>query len=151
MRGRKVNREFITSFISECIKNSKDTSNDIVCEARKNIAFIDKKIIELEELKVLRSNLLDIIYSLEPYSYDDKSSEIKVLNLFKIKKTKCCKRICDQLKRGNNPITLSNDLDIRCIRELELYNVVYRKDGLLYRGDMFDDYMKFIFNEVPSA
>jgi hypothetical protein len=151
MRGRKVNREFITSFISECINNSKDTSDDIVREARKNIAFIDKKIIELEELKVLRSNLLDVIYSLEPYSYDDNSSEIKVLNLFKIKKTKGCKRICDQLKSDNNPITLSNDLDIRCIHELELYNVVYRKDGLLYRGDMFDDYMKFIFNEVPSA
>jgi len=141
----------VSAFISECITQDKTTSEDIVHEARKRIAYIDDKLREAELLKISRSDLLDVISSLENHNHRKKISEIKILNLFKIKNHKMCKHICDKLKK-ESPINLSDfSFDWHCICELSKYNVVYRNNYLLYRGDMFDDYMKFVFNEVTSA
>lgn len=65
MKGKKIDKEFVSDFIKECIKNNKITPSEFISEARFQISEIDNKIIEVVKLKPLRSKLLDVISSFE--------------------------------------------------------------------------------------
>ena len=65
MKGKKVDNEFLSKFINECLNENINSSNDIVNLAKDKILSIDNKIKEVENLKLLRSKLLDVIYTFD--------------------------------------------------------------------------------------
>jgi hypothetical protein len=60
MRGKKVNKEFVSNFIEESVKNGNSSLSDILEEVNKKLFAIDLKIKEAELSKFERKNLLDV-------------------------------------------------------------------------------------------
>lgn len=152
MRGKKKDSEFLSNFITECIGNHKNSPEEIVAEAKVRISNIDSKIKEVENLKAVRSKLLDVIGTFEQPSKAASTREIKALSFFKIQYPAICKQICDTLKTCNVHITwlyekfTPQDV-IFCIKQLIEMKIISKTGDCLFRGEMFEDYLKFVLQE----
>ena len=153
MRGRKIDAEFISQFIASCIRLGHDTPATIVSQANQEIYNIDEEIKRVEKLKITRSKLLDVVLTLNKSDKVNKSEEARILPFFKIQHPDICKFICNRMKNG--VVTLedlgqekysSQDI-IFCIKQLLENKVVAKSGGYLLRGEMFDDYFKFVLQE----
>lgn len=151
MRGKKIDNEFISDFISKCVQSGIDTPDAIVQSAHDNIVNIDKAIKRMEEQKIIRSKLLDVIETFDK-SKTSKSSEAKVLSFFKIQHPHICQSICQRLKIGPANIEevtgkyVVADV-IFCVKQLIEHKVISKSGSVLLRGDSFDEYMKFALKE----
>jgi hypothetical protein len=149
MRGKKIDSEFLSNFITDCIGNGKSTTDDILLEARNQIAEIDEKIIEVERLKIIRSKLLDVVIAFGGNN-KQKSEDYKLLNLFNISNIHICKFICDNLKDSAVQIEAlynhgySIEDIIFCIKQLIEHKVVSRAGNFLLRGESFNMYTKHV-------
>ena len=150
MRGKKSDPEFISNFITECITN-KGLHNpvDIVEYAKSIIHGIDEEIKNIEQKKVMRSKLLDVIANFDS-GIKNKTEEAKLLNFFKIENPLICKKICDIIK--NKPKSIKDkkfDSDTKfAIKQLIEYKVICKLNNQLLRSDSFDDYMTFVLRET---
>ena len=150
MRGKKIDSEFLSEYITKCIVLGKHSQEEIVNEAKKEIDNIDSKIKEAEKLKILRSKLLDVVCAFDK-SKPSHKNDVKILKFFNIKKTETCRYICNMIK-VNSVIELdkldSNNhskLDIAfCIKQLAEHNILYKTDGYIFAGNMFDEYLLFL-------
>lgn len=154
MRGRKIDSEFLSGFITECVNNNKITTDEILCEAKSQIASIDKKIVEAEKLKLHRCKLLDVVITFEKPDYSDKINESKILLFFKIQNPHICKFICDNMKDSTISIeSLYNhghsmhDI-IFCIKQLIEYKVISKAGNYLLRGELFHEYLRFVLKDT---
>lgn len=141
MRGRKVDPDFVSQFISLCIEEGKISDSDILQSAKDQISEIDEKLKEIEKLKIKRTKLLDIISSFDKPTKIDNN----ILHFFNLQKPNSCKMICDYLK--NKPISIKSiNLDKEelyfCIKQLSKYKIISISEDLLLRGRFFDEYMK---------
>ena len=64
MRGKKVDTDFVSSFVKECIFKNKGNKEQIIEEASNQIKNIDELIIAAEKSKSKRSKLLDVLITL---------------------------------------------------------------------------------------
>jgi hypothetical protein len=60
MRGKKVDNEFISIFIEESIKEGDISLAALMLRVDSQLNNIDRKIKEVEELKKIRTKLLDV-------------------------------------------------------------------------------------------
>lgn len=151
MRGKKVDNEFLTEFISACAINNKCSPQEIVLEAEKEISDLEYKIKELEKLKLRRSKLLDVITT---FNYDKKQTkpyEVDNLRYFKITNQHICKFICDLITDNGLQIdsiksNVFSDADILyCIKQLLEHKVLYRVGNYVVRGNDYQSYYRLIF------
>jgi len=150
MRGRKVDTEFLTSFITSCVESGKSSSEDILKEAQDKIANIDVQIKEVEKLKAIRTKLLDVVLTFDKATKEIKTEDCKILTFFEIQNPHICKYICDKVK--NSPITINslsnNAYDITdilfCVKQLIEHGVISRIRDALLRGELFNEYLKFV-------
>jgi hypothetical protein len=153
MRGKKVDSEFLSGFISKCVGQNKVAQEDIVKAARQEIAAIDAQIIEVEKLKVTRSKLLDVVNTFEKPHASHKE-EAKILSFFRMQHPKICKYICDLLRKETIRVDHLHSLEfsvadiVFCVKQLQEYKVIARMGDYLIRGDKFDEYAKFVLCEV---
>lgn len=152
MRGKRIDSEFLSNFITECISIDKNSPEEIVAEAKLKISNIDNQIKEVEELRSIRSKLLSVIETFDK-TKPNKTEEIKILAFFKIHNQKLCHFICHQIKNKN---IIINDLckniyskqDILFgIKQLLEQNIIVKSDNFLLKGSMFDSYMKFVLKD----
>ncbi len=145
MKGKKIDSDFLSLFIEECVNNSKSSTEEIVNEARSRISEIDKKIVEVERLKTVRSKLLDVITTFEPKVKQSKSDDAKILALYNMHYSDLCKDICLKLKSA--PIKISalisdkNSNYIFCIKQLIEHKVLKKTGEILSHGEMYDLYL----------
>ena len=151
MRGKKIDTEFLSAFIQECVTSGADSPEAIADRAKLAILKIDKEIMEVEKKKIKRSKLLDVISSFEKPDNSAKKEDAKTLIFYKISSPHICKKICDSLKEGFLPeISVSdiNSLDTAfCIKQMIEYKILSKIGKHLIKGDMFDSYLKFILRE----
>jgi hypothetical protein len=153
MRGRKSDAEFISEFIAECIRSGRDTPGEIIQQARQDINHIDDEIRRVESLKQKRAKLLDVISTFEKSVKPSKSEEARVLSFFKIQQPRICKFICDRMK--TNVISVDDLTKLKypasdvlfCIKQLLEQRIISKSGVHLLRGEMFDDYLKFVLRE----
>lgn len=151
MRGKKKDSEFLSTFITECVQSDKDSPDAIVAEAKARVAYIDKQIQEVEKLKIVRSKLLDVICAFEQPTKPFQTEEIKALSFFKIQHPAICKGICDKLKLNNILVEhILNDLPskqdvIFCIKQLLELRIIFKTGNCILRGELFDEYCQFVF------
>lgn len=152
MRGRKTDSEFISEFITSCVRSGYDTPDVIVQQASQQINSIDEEIKRVEKLKVTRAKLLDVIATFDRSSKQSKSEEARILCFFKIQQPQICKFICDRVKDG--VITIENlgskypAQDIMfCVKQLIEHKIVAKTGSHLLRGESFEDYLKFVLRE----
>lgn len=150
MKGKKVYTEFLSSFIESCVAKNIITTEDILTEARTQIESIEKKIIEAEKLKIIRSKILDVITTFDVSKNPNKINDSKILPLYNISNPNICKFICEKVKNGPVKIILViNDKfskqDIMfSIKQLLETKVIIRTGELLSRGEMYHNYMKLV-------
>jgi len=150
MRGRKSDSEFISDFITDCIRKGRDTPEAIVQSAREEISTIDEEIKRVEALRVDRAKYMDVIASFEKSSKPSKVEEAKLLSFFKIQQPQVCKYICERLK--NNVVTVEDvakskysPTDVMfCIKQLLEHRIISKSGVHLLRGEKFEDYLKFV-------
>jgi hypothetical protein len=153
MKGKRIDSEFLSSFISECVSRNKNTTEQIVEEARFQIKSIDDKIIEAERLKIIRSKLLDVIHNFDKPKSVMKTEDAKLLPLFEIPNQNICKFICDKIKES--PIVLSelytgsfSKLDVTySIKQLLENKIIHRVGDILSKGDFYETYVKIVLRE----
>ena len=79
MRGRKTDSEFVAEYIAKSIAEGKFNSYEIVLAAKAELADIDAKIKEVEELRKKRSKIQDVIFSFEKPT-KNLEKDYKILN-----------------------------------------------------------------------
>lgn len=147
MKGKKIDTEFLSYFIQECILLGITNSEDIVDKAKLIINDIDFAIIEIEKQKIKRSKLLSVVESLQNSGKNSKKDEAKLLPFFDISNPEICKNICEGLKIGI--VYLNTDLDvIFCVKQMIKFKIAKKVGDHLICGDMFDEYLKFTEKEV---
>lgn len=150
MRGKKVDSEFISHFITDCASGGKNSPEDIVKEAKIKIENIDSKIKETEKLKVIRSKLIDVVSTLEKTNKPSQDGEIKILSLFRIQNPHICKFICDKVKittASVNSVVKSeyNSQDVLfAIKQLIEHKIILRVGDHLIKGESFVDYLNYV-------
>jgi len=149
MRGKKIDTEFLTNFISQCIEKSFITPDQMIVVAQNEINEIEKIIKQAEDLKIRRGKLLDVVCHFKKPIKNNKE-EIKILSLFQISYPHICKFICDQLKekpKTKDQLTSADfsEYDINfCIKQLSEHKVINKSGHLYLRGEMYNDYVKCI-------
>lgn len=149
MRGKKVDNDFLSQFISDCAENNKCSSDEILFEAKQKIEFIDNKIKEVEKLKIIRSKLLDVVNIFNDKNNIKKEND-ENLYFFEFKNQHICKFICDSLKGSNliidsikSNIYATEDI-LFCIKQLLEHKIIYRSGNCLIKGSKFEVYYKTI-------
>jgi hypothetical protein len=153
MKGKRVDTEFITQFIEECIRQKYLTPEEIVVQAQSEINQIDHKILEVEQLKNRRSKLLDIISTFQKPVKISKDQDLKIISFFQIGNPHICKFICGQLKgqaRTKNQL-LNTEFSIYdfnfCIKQLIEHKVITKIGDTFLRGTMFEEYLRIVLRE----
>lgn len=152
MKGKKVDSEFLEKFITECVKCGIDTPQEIAARARSIILDIDNEIKRLEQRKIIRSKLLDVINTFDKQNKQSKFEGAKILDLYKIQNPLICKFICDNLnKESIDKLTKTNypsDDVLFCIKQLIEHNIIVRSGSKLTPGTMYNEYMRLIFGKT---
>lgn len=152
MRGKKTDSEFLSNFISECVQTGMETPAEIAGKARSMIEEIDEEIRQIEAKKCLRSKLLDVVFAFDKPVKEIKTQDIRALSFFKIQRPDICKYLCDQLKDGPRPLTgfgskYSKEDLMFSLKQLLENKVIGRSQDVFLRGDMFEEYLKFVLRE----
>ena len=154
MRGRKVDSDFLSAFITECVTNNKFSTDDIIAEAKLRVSIIDEKIKEVEPFRLIRGKLLDVVMTFEKPDMSNKIAESKTLEFFKIQNANICKFICDNMK--DSAIVMESLYNqghsiqdiIFCIKQLLEHKVISKAGNYLLRGELFHEYLKFVLREI---
>jgi hypothetical protein len=153
MKGKKSDPEFLSQFIQQCVLQDASTPEQIVELAEQEIQRINQQILEVEELKVRRSKLLDVVFNFQKPS-KSKSEEAKLISFFEIQYPDICFYICELMKKSNctlqqlyNPKFNLSDTNF-CIKQLLEHQVIIKVGNSFLRGEAFERYLKFILREV---
>jgi hypothetical protein len=153
MRGKKADSEFLSNFISQSVQQGCDTQESIAKRAKNMIKEIDEQIKRIEEQKIIRSKLLDVINTFDVSNKSNKLEEAKILSFFKIQNPHICKFICHRLKVSGLVLKELNktewsELDlIYCIKQLIEFKVITKVGDSLLRGEKFEEYLKFVLKD----
>ncbi len=147
MRGKKLDTEYVATFIQSCTNWGLSTPDEIVAQAQKEIKEIDEKVLEVERLKKERSGLVDVIATLAP-TVPDNSEEVKILNFYKVKNFALALTLCDIVSNGAKKIeVLKNNRageEISFImKELLELSVLKRNGKDIEKGKMFDEFVTY--------
>jgi predicted transcriptional regulator len=150
MKGKKKDTQFISLFLEDCIKQGLIESSQIVQHAQQIINNIDQKIKEVEQLKIKRSKLLDVL-EIFPAEQVLSIPEVLVISFFQITGD-LPKRICNLLKK--KPITkkqigvgfTQHQINF-CLKQLLQQNIIEREGNVFRRGKNFDLYLETVFQE----
>jgi hypothetical protein len=149
MKGKKVDQEFLSKFISNCVIDGISSSEEIAEFAKKEISKIDKQIRDVEKLKVVRSKLLDVVATFEK-SPKSQNKEAKLLPLYKIQNQNIAHFICSKIMMSKIDINdlyksdfTKSDL-VYCIKQLLEAQVLIKDGCFLSPGELFDSYCSII-------
>ena len=148
MKGKKVDNIFVSNFISESCSQGKLTTDEIVASAQEQINEIDRKIIEVENLKKLRSKLLDVVITFDRNHRNGSQIDEVLINFHRVKDKKIAQRICNQIFGYNNVIEIkkafpSNE-EIYCIKQLLEFNILQRAEETIKAGENFPAFKTFL-------
>jgi hypothetical protein len=79
MKGKKIDPEFVSMFVTNSVNMGNDSPQLIVKHAKTIIHNIDEMIQKMEKYKVLRSKLLDVVETFQS-SPKKNSKDIALLN-----------------------------------------------------------------------
>lgn len=153
MKGKKVDNEFLSNFISEAVQLGLITPEEISTYAKSLIQNIDEEIKNVEKRKVFRSKLIDVVNTFDK-TKSSKLEEVKILSFFKIQNIPICKAICHKVK---NEVTTIEELSemsypvpdiLFCIKQLIEHKIISKSGAHILRGEMFEEYLKFVLKEA---
>lgn len=154
MKGKKTDFNFINSFVEECISKNLFSSEDFLKEANNQIMAIDLKLKEIDNLKKLRSSLLDVVHVFNLEKKDTRKAEdAEILGIFNLPHKNICFFICKKIKL--KPVSLKNlkssfeeeDLFFALKKMIE-NKIVYKQGDYILRGSLYDKFMSYFGLEI---
>lgn len=148
MRGKKIDTEFVAEYISTCAQQGKTSPEDIVTQAELEVQIIDNKIKEVESLKKIRSKLIDVIFSLNNKN-EDKSSEITILDFYKVKNFVLALSLCSLVEKSSKNIDVfknafpTKEDTLFVVKELLEISVLKRSGKNIEKGQLFNDFVSY--------
>ena len=154
MKGKKIDSEFISEFISKSIENGLNTPDLIVESAKNKVNNIDVQIKEIEQQKIFRSKLLDVINNFDKYNKVSKLENAKILLFYKLKYPETCKKIYYILKNKSKDLQDINRVNFKdieeykfCIKQMIEIKVIARIGDSMIKGERFDEYSNFLLKD----
>ena|ERR1700744_2062449 len=139
MRGKKINNEFVFSFILESVQNGIVDASNIRMKAEDLIREIDKKIKEAALLKKTRSKLLDVLETLDK---KDSLTEDKIfLSFFSIKNFGIARVIFDNAIKG---LSVLNEDEREIFSSMEKLKIFEIQNGIIKSGNNYLLFKKFL-------
>lgn len=156
MKGKKADAQYISEFITNCIANGIDNPEGILDLAKKMVSNIDQQLKDIDNKRLVRSKLLDVVAAFEKPIKVSKVQEARVLSFFQIKNAHICRHICNAIKNDtyskDDLINLCQPFSkhdiVFCVKQLLEHSVLAKSNGLLQRGETFDEYIKFVLREA---
>lgn len=154
MKGKKVDVDFLSSFILDCASKNRNSSEEILKEAKDQISKIDTKIKEVDNLKKIRCKLVDVVSTFNERL--DKSLNSNNLLFYNLKKKNVCNEICRILKEEGiiykHGISESlgyfgNVNTAFCVKQLLEFKIIIYVGSDILKGPEFENYMKFLENK----
>lgn len=148
MKGKKVDNSFVSEFISESCSAGKFTPDEIVASASQKIAEIDEKIIEVENLKKLRSKLKDVLIIFDRNQHVGSQLDDVLINFYRVKDKNLAQIICSKIFGYNNVSEIrkafpSNE-ETYCIKQLLEFNILQRFEETIKAGENFPAFKSFL-------
>jgi hypothetical protein len=148
MKGKKIDNTFVANFISESVSNGKFTTNEIVNSAKNQIKEIDQKIIEVENLKKIRSKLLDVIIVFDRNYRQKAAIDNNLINFYQIKDKNLASSLCEKVFIKNNLIDFKKNFpsteEIQCMKQLLEFNILQKTEDIIKAGENFHQFKTFL-------
>ncbi len=148
MKGKKTDNSFVSEFISDSCSEGKLTTKEIVARAHDQIAEIDKKIIEVEQLKKLRSKLTDVISTFDRNKHCGPQIDESLIKFYSVKDKKMAMKICNEVFSYNNMNEIRkafpHEPEIYCVKQLLEFNILQRHDQKIKAGENFPAFKIFL-------
>jgi hypothetical protein len=153
MKGKRIDRDFLNSFMNECLNNGISSSQDMARIAKEKIDLIDVRIKEIENLKNIRCKLLDVVSSFDNKEKHVSGKDQKTLLFYKITNIGISKNICKMLIDNNDELPLKileNNIkkpkhDVYfCVKQMIDIGILNRHDDFLKKGNLFNEYFAFV-------
>lgn len=149
MRGKKVDINFVSDYISHCAKDNVVGTNAITEKVLEEISQIDAQIKAVEELKRRRSKLLDVITTLNKETKNKSGSE--VIEFFRLSSISVSANIINMMKGRALSLDTFEDYPEKeqdkiflAIKEMLKIGILVRSDDDIKAGDRFDEFWNFI-------
>ena len=148
MKGKKIDNAFVSNFISESCAIGKLTTDEIVARAQNQIMEIDQKIVEVENLKKVRSKLLDVVITFDRNRRSGHQLDETLLKFHRVKDKKIAQRVCDNIFRYSNVIEIkqafSSAEEIFCVKQLLEFNILQRTEETIKAGENYPAFKTFL-------
>lgn len=148
MRGKKIDTAFVAEYISTCALQGKISPEEIVSQAEQDVKSIDDKIKEVEDLKKLRSKLIDVVYTLNEKS-NDKATDITILNFYKVKNFPLALSLCALVENSSKSMDVvktsfsSQEDSLFVVKELLEISVLKRNGKNIEKGHLFNEFLSY--------
>lgn len=148
MKGKKVDNDFVSTFISESCAVGKTTTNEVVASALEQIKNIDQKIAEVEHLKKIRSKLLDVVIIFDRNHRVGPQIDQVLINFHRVKDKKIAKMICEKIfnysEMSEIKKAFSADEEIYCLKQLLEFNILQKYEEKIKAGENFSAFKLFL-------
>ena len=144
MKGKKLNLDFVGTFITDCAKNNKNTKQEILHEAKLQIAYLDEQIKKIEASKKLRSSLYDVLIAFDENKISIEDQEL--LPFFEVKNKIFARYICQKIQMGFAHLDDMKPIPIDTSTLTSMYNlhIITLHYNYVYRGESFDQFLSFL-------
>lgn len=148
MKGKKVDNHFVSNFISDCCSTGKLTTDEIVASAKSQIDEIDRKIIEVENLKKQRSKLLDVVIVFDRNHRSGSQIDEVLIKFHRVKDKKIAQRICAEIFRYSSVVEIKEAFprveEIFCMKQLLEFEVLQRNEDTIIAGKNYPAFKNFL-------
>lgn len=142
MKGKKLDIDFISAFITDCVSNGYTTKQAIYEEATRHIIQYD---MQMNDLKRSRLGCHDVLVSFKDIS--DTTLEQETLLFFSLSNKYWANQICQKICSGTHDIDqlqlLSEDLFslLYQMHDLKILNI---HDGMVHKNERFEQFSLFL-------
>ena len=147
MKGRKKDTEFVSRFISQCVQQGLNTPTEIVQAAKNKLTEIDFLILEANQAKQKRPQLLDVIASFETKKKDQVEDK-SILSFYRLQYQNASQYWANFIQENGIISThyikeMSNDEKF-AIKQMLAQDILTQAGGELVAGGKFAEYLEFL-------
>lgn len=161
MKGKKTDTNFVANFVVSCVQKGKGTTEEICQEARNQIQLIDDKIKEINNLKLQRAKLQDVLSSFDDLKKDNLKDKL-ILKFYDVRYKPIAMSIMEYLMSNVKKIdisilmslvqnsTFSKETVFYTVKELLELQILKKNNEEICPGSNFNIFYEFLMNHFKS-
>lgn len=139
MKGKKIDNDFVSQFITNCVSDGISNIKDILIKAEEELNEVDLQIQNINNLKEKRIKLHDVVFSLK--DKNEPKSDNGFIKYFSLSNYKYVNDICNRLQDKMFLYTLYLDKNI--LDEMVKLKIIKLENDIILKGTNFKEFLKF--------